>query len=73
MPTYTFRNKDTDEVFDKLFKWSDRQKFLKENPNIEPVITSAALGDSVDWAFVVQMMVLRKYYLKLVRQILKVI
>lgn len=47
MPTYTFRDKETGEVFDKLFKWDDRQLFLEQNPNLEPVIGAAALGDSV--------------------------
>lgn len=48
MPTYTFRNKETGEVFDKIMRWSQRQEYLDQNPNIEPLIGGApALGDSV--------------------------
>jgi len=47
MPTYTFRNKDTDEVFDKLMSWDDRQKYLEENSNLEVIIGAPAMGDSV--------------------------
>lgn len=47
MPTYTFRNKATGEVSDKLMKWSDRQQYLEDNPDLEPVITGTAIGDSV--------------------------
>lgn len=47
MPTYTFRDTNTDEVFDRLMKWSDREVFLAENPHIEPVIGATALGDPV--------------------------
>lgn len=48
MPTYTFRDNNTGDVFDRLMKWSDREIFLKENPNIEPVIGGApSLGDPV--------------------------
>lgn len=47
MPLYTFINKDTNEVFDKLVSYSDRQTYLKENPSIEVVIGAPAIGDSV--------------------------
>ena len=43
MPTYTFRNKETEEEHDKFMSWSDSQKYLEENPDVKPVITSAAL------------------------------
>lgn len=40
MPTYTFRNKDTNEVFDKFMRISERNQYLQDNPNIEPMLTS---------------------------------
>jgi hypothetical protein len=47
MPTYTFRHKITGEISDKLMKWSDRQLYLEENPDLEPVIMPTAFGDPV--------------------------
>lgn len=48
MPTYSFRNKDTGEVFDRLMNWSTRNSFLEENPNLESIILGApSLGDPV--------------------------
>ena len=48
MPTYTFRDKNTGEVFDKLMKIADREQFLLDNPNLESIIGGApAMGDSV--------------------------
>lgn len=48
MPLYEFRNNDTGEVFEKLMSLSSKEDYLKENPNIESVITSAPpLIDSV--------------------------
>ena len=41
MPTYSFIDKDTDEEFEMFMSWSDREEFLKENPNIEPRMFSA--------------------------------
>lgn len=40
MPTYSFHNKDTGEVFDKMMKIADREQYLAENPHIETVITA---------------------------------
>ena len=47
MPTYSFRNKETGEEFDKFMRIFDRESFLEENPHFETIITSAAIGDSV--------------------------
>lgn len=47
MPTYTFRNKNSGEVFDKLMSWNDRQDYLTQNPDLEVVMGSPAMGDSV--------------------------
>jgi len=41
MPLYEFRNKETGEVFEKMMSISSKEDYLKENPNIESVITSA--------------------------------
>lgn len=49
MPTYSFRNKDTGEVFDKLLKISEKESYLQENPHLETIITGAPAfaGDHV--------------------------
>ena len=48
MPTYTFYDTETDEQFEDFMSWSDREKYLKDNPNIEPILTTAALvGDHI--------------------------
>lgn len=47
MPTYTFRDKNTEEFFDKIMSWDARQKYLEENPNLEVVMGAPAMGDSV--------------------------
>lgn len=47
MPTYTFRDKNTEEIFDKIMSWDARQKFLEENQNLEVIMGAPAMGDSV--------------------------
>tara|TARA_A100001011_G_scaffold29631_1_gene28686 strand:+ start:693 stop:1043 length:351 start_codon:yes stop_codon:yes gene_type:complete len=48
MPTYTFYNSETDEQFDDFMSWSQRETYLKENPHIKPMLTTAALvGDHI--------------------------
>lgn len=48
MPTYTFRNKETGEMYEQFMGISAREEHLNQNPHLETVITSApALGDSV--------------------------
>ena len=48
MPTYTFYNTETDEQFEDFMSWSQRETYLKENPHIEPMLTTAALvGDHI--------------------------
>lgn len=48
MPTYTFKNTETGEIFDKLMTWNSRQEYLAQNPHLESVIGGApSLGDSV--------------------------
>jgi hypothetical protein len=45
MPTYVFRNKETNEQFEKIMKISELDKFREENPQLETVIQSVAFGD----------------------------
>lgn len=47
MPTYTFHNKETGEVFDKIMSWNSREEYLKENPNLETIIGAPSFGDPV--------------------------
>ena len=47
MPTYIFRNKDTGEEFEKLMSISAREEFLQQNTNIETVISTPMVVDSV--------------------------
>jgi hypothetical protein len=47
MPTYTFRDLNTGEEFDLLMSWDEREKHLKDNQHLEPVICAPMLGDSV--------------------------
>ena len=47
MPTYTFRNKDSEEIFNKIMSWNSREEYLKENPNLEVIIGAPAMGDVV--------------------------
>lgn len=41
MPFYCFRNKVTGEQFEKLLSISGREQFLKENPDIETMVSGA--------------------------------
>lgn len=47
MPTYTFRNKETGETFDKLMPMAQREPFLQDNPQLEQVLGATAMGDPV--------------------------
>lgn len=47
MPTYTFRDKETGEQFDRIMKIADREQFLADNPNLETIIGAPSIGDSV--------------------------
>lgn len=43
MPTYTFRNKETGEQYEKFMGISAREEYLKENPQLETIITGAPM------------------------------
>lgn len=45
MPTYVFRNKETNEQFEQIMKMSELDPFRKENPQLETVIQAVAFGD----------------------------
>ena len=47
MPTYQFRNTQTDEDFEVLMKISEREEYLKNNPHIQSIITAPALVSGV--------------------------
>ena len=47
MPTYQFRNTQTDEEFEVLMKISEREEYLKNNPHIQPIISAPALVTGV--------------------------
>jgi hypothetical protein len=43
LPTYSFKDTTTGEVFDKVMKIAEREEYLKENPNIESVVSAPSL------------------------------
>lgn len=47
MPTYLFRDKETDEVWEEFMSYSQRQIYLEENPDIEPVVTAPAIVSGI--------------------------
>lgn len=47
MPTYTFRNKESGETFDKLMPMAQRESYLQDNPQLEQVLGATAMGDPV--------------------------
>jgi len=47
MPTYTFRDIETEEIYDKIMSWNSREEYLKDNPNLEVIMGAPAMGDSV--------------------------
>jgi hypothetical protein len=48
MPTYVFRDKTTNEQFERVMRISELDSFREQNPNLETVIQAPALtGDHV--------------------------
>lgn len=43
MPTYSFRNKETGEVFEKFMKIAEKEQYLTDNPNFESLIGNPAM------------------------------
>jgi len=47
MPTYTFRNIDTNEREEHLLKISEYDQFKADNPHLERIIEAPRIGDAV--------------------------
>ena len=48
MPTYTFHNSETDEVFDQFFSsYVKKDKFLEENLQLQQVLHPVGIGDPI--------------------------
>ncbi|CAB4168131.1 hypothetical protein UFOVP1666_14 [uncultured Caudovirales phage] len=47
MPTYEFKNTETGELFEKMMRNSVREEYLKENPHIQQLLSTATLIDPV--------------------------
>jgi hypothetical protein len=47
MPTYSFLNNETGEVFDSFMKISERDDYLKTNLNFSPVLTAPNIVSGV--------------------------
>lgn len=43
MPTYNFIDTETQEEFEVVMKISEREEFLKENPQVQSIISAPAL------------------------------
>lgn len=43
MPTYNFRDTNTGEEFEKFMSISAREEFLKQNPQIETMVSGAPM------------------------------
>ena len=43
MPTYTYEDTETGEVFEKTMRISERDEFVKENPHLRQLITGAPM------------------------------
>lgn len=48
MPTYTFRNTKTEEVFDLFMKMSEKDQYLTDNPDMVSVIGAPLTVTSLD-------------------------
>ena len=48
MPTYSFRNTETNEEFESIMSMAERESYLQNNPHIKQTIKKAPeIGDSV--------------------------
>jgi hypothetical protein len=43
LPTYNFIDTETNEEFEVVMKITEREEFLKENPQVQPVVSAPAL------------------------------
>ena len=48
MPSYTFKNIETDEIFDSIMSMAERETFLTDNTNITQLVgRPPAIGDPI--------------------------
>ena len=48
MPTYTFKNNKTGEIFDKVMKIAEKEPYLKDNPDLSSVFNETNfVGDHI--------------------------
>lgn len=47
MPNYTFRNKDTGEVFEQFLKISQLDEYKESNPHLETIVGAPAISGGV--------------------------
>jgi len=47
MPTYSFVDTETGEEFDLIMKYSEREEFLQENPNIKLLLSAPMIVGGV--------------------------
>jgi hypothetical protein len=48
MPTYTFKNNDTEVVYDEFMGMSEKDKYLEDNPHISQVpVMFSYVGDHI--------------------------
>lgn len=46
MPTYAFKNTKTEEVFELFMRMSEREEYLKNNPDLEQIhLFSPSMGN----------------------------
>jgi len=48
MPTYTFKNKETNEQFDLILKISQLDEFKADHPHLEQVITPQPMVSGIN-------------------------
>ena len=48
MPTYDFKDKKTDKVYEKRMTIAERDQFVKDNPHLEQVISFPKIVSGVD-------------------------
>ena len=48
MPTYCFRNNETGEVHEEIIKMDDREKYLKDHPELTQVLEMPQIVSGTD-------------------------
>lgn len=47
MPTYTFRNRETQERIELIMSMSERESFIAEHPELEQTIEKVSITDPI--------------------------